>query len=692
MKKITFFTPDELREKLRMKAEERLGNKDNQHVLPETKEEALRLLYELQIHLIELEVQNENLWQMKVESDVQLKRYAELYNDLYDSAPVGYCTVSRDDGVIIKANRTAAQLLGIAREELIGSRLWGLVAADSRAVVSALLRDVSAKKNCSASAIFLRSGQEPFWVHIEARVSDSTRSCRLTFVDINAHKQAEAQLEKLSMVASKTTNAIIITDAARLITWVNDGFTTLTEYTFAEALGKKPGVLLQGAETDWKTILAMREAMSRAEGFEVEVVNYTKSKKMYWVHSKTDPIYGDDGVLKGFISIQTNITKRKDEERRLRFKAELLNHIAESAIATDVEGKITYWNTAAEALYGWTAEEAIGEMITEVIISNQHREEAQRIFNALAKGERWSGQFAVRHKDGTRFDVHVTDIPVFDNQGSLIGVLGISRAVTEHDRAEEKLKTMEANLNAIFDSSVQLLYLINTDFSILAFNNAAAVGTRRAFGKEMVIGDDMRNFILPEHKEQFEENFRRALQGETIQLERSADIPNAGRIRFEFRYVPIIDANGQVRGVSFTALDITKRLEFKQTALGQEKQASELSGLNAAVAEYITISTATQGNVVLNVRDDIAYLEGAKDYTRFFTHSGKDYLTFGALGKWEERLLKHGYIRVHRSTIVNLDAIRSWKHDEKVIILTMLNGAQVNVSRGYKAHFLSVVR
>lgn len=691
MKKFTFSTPDELREKLRLKAEERLGNGDNQLVLPKTKQEALRLLYELQIHIIELEVQNENLWQMKVESDVQLKRYAELYNDLYDSAPVGYCTVSRDDGVITKANRTAAQLLGIQRDELIGSRLWFLVAADSHAVVRALLRDVSEKKNCSATAIFLRSGQEPFWVHIEARISDSARSCRLTFVDINAHKQAEEQLEKLSMVASKTTNAIIITDAARHITWVNDGFTMLTEYTFAEALGKKPGALLQGAETDWKTILAMREAMGRAEGFEVELVNYTKSKKMYWVHSKTDPIYGDDGTLKGFISIQTNITKRKDEELRLRFKAELLNNIGDSVIATDVEGKIIYWNTAAEALYGWTAEEAIGEMITEIIVSNQHQEEAQRIFTDLAKGERWSGQFAVRHKDGTRFDVHVTDIPVFDDQGSLIGVFGISRAVTEHDRTAEKHKILEASLNALFDSSVQLLYLINTDFSILAFNSAAAVSTRRAFGKEMVVGDDVRNYILSEHKEQFEKNFHRALQGETIRLERSTDIPNTA-VRFDLSYVPVIDEDGLVIGVSFTALDITKRLQLEQTARGQEKQALELLSPNAAIAEYITISTATQGKVVLNVRDDIAYLEGAKDYTRFYTHSGKHYLTFGALGKWEERLLKQGYIRVHRSTIVNLDAIRSWKHDEKVIILTMLNGAQVKVSRGYKAHFLSVVR
>lgn len=691
MKKFTFSTVDELREQLRMKAEDRLGNEGNHLVLPETKQEALRLLYELQIHLIELEVQNENLWQMKIESEVQLKRYAELYNDLYDSAPVGYLTVSRDDGVITRANLTAAQLLGVEREELVGSRLGLLVAAESRAVVNTLLRDVSEKKNCSASAIFLRSEQEPFWVHIEARMSDSARSCRLTFVDINAHKQTEEQLEKLSMVASKTTNAIIITDAQRRITWVNDGFTMLTEYTFAEALGKKPGALLQGAETDWKTILAMREALERAEGFDVEVVNYTKSKKMYWVHSKTDPIYGDDGALKGFISIQTNITKRKDEELRLRFKAELLKNIGESVIATDIEGKITYWNAAAEALYGWTAEEATGAMITEIIVSNQHQEEAQKIFDGLAKGERWSGQFAVRHKDGTLFDVHVTDIPVFDDQGSISGVIGISRAVTEQDRAEEKLKILEASLHVLFDSSVQLLYLINTDFSIIAFNSAAAVSTRRAFGKEMIIGNDVRNYILPEHKEQFEKNFHRALKGETIRLERSTDIHTIS-VRFDLSYVPVIDEDGLVRGVFFTAMDITKRLQLEQTALAQEQQTEEFPSPKAAIAEYITISTATQGNVMLNMREDIAYLEGAKDYTRFVTHTGKHYLTFGAIGKWEKQFLSQGFIRIHRSTIVNIDAIRSWEYKDKIIVLTLLNGTNVNVSRGYKAHFLSKVK
>ncbi len=693
MKKLTDAKQDELRQKLRMKAEERLGNTSAESTLPEGTAETARLLHELQIHIIELEVQNEALWQMKEESDAQIQRYSEQYHDLYDNAPVGYCTVSRDDGTILKVNQTAAHLLGIESDELLGIRLALLVSMESRPMVNALLEQAFEQREKETSSVMLLRGwREPFWAHIEVRANKNVRSCRIMFMDITEQKQKEELLQTLSTVASKTTNTVIITNPSGYTTWVNESFSQLTEYSSIEVLGKKPGTLLQDAETDWATILTMRNAISEAKGFDVEIVNYTKSKIPYWVHIKCDPLFDTNGALTGFIGIQANITERKKVEARLRFKAELLNNLGEAIIATDVHGHITYWNAVAQDLYGWSAAEAMGNMITDIIPSNQKKEQAQEIFIRLAKGERWSGRFAVQHKDGTEFEVMVTDIPLFDGNGTVVGVFGISRAISEQDRAEEKLRMIEANLNAIFDSSVQLLYLIDPHFHVLAFNNTAAVGIRRAFQKEIILGDDIRDYIMPEDKEQFEKNFHRALQGETVQIERSANIPTIGTLWFEFRYVPVIDAEGHVRGVSFITLDITQRLQMEQSARQYKEQSSELLLPSAPNAEYITIATATQGNVMLNMRNDIAYLEGAKDYTRFVTHTGKQYLTFGALGKWEERFLPHGFIRVHRSTIVNIDAIRSWEHKDKTIVITLLNGTNINVSRGYKAHFLSIVK
>lgn len=577
MKKSDHSTQEELRHILRMKAEERLHGSLFQNNTPpdESNDEVLRLLYELQIHTIELEVQNENLWQMKVENEIQLRRYSELYSDLYDSAPLGYCTISREDGTILKANLTAARLLEIERDELIGVRFGLLVSAEFREAVSRLINqdisndtDAVQRKNLNISARLLRSWQEPFWVNLQARQSDSPRSCRLMFVDTDEQKQREELLEKLSMVASKTTNTIIITNAAGYVTWVNEAFTKLTEYSFSEAVGKKPGSFLQGKDTDWATILMMRNAIRQAEGFETEVLNYTKHTQPYWIHIKTDPLFDHDGALTGFIAIQTDITQRKQEELRLQFKAQLLNTIGESVIATDKEGKIIFWNAAAESLYGWSEEEAMGNIITEIIASHQSKDEAEEIFRLLVNGEQWSGKFKARRKDGREFVVMVTDIPLLDDNGNMYAIVGMSRPM------------------AMYDSS-----------------------------------SSPKNSLHDANKLLENESLRHSTNG-----------------------------------------------------------------------EYITITTATQGNVVLNIRNDIAYLEGAKDYTRFVTHTGKHYITFGALGKWEERILPQGFIRVHRSSIVNIDAIRSWEYKDKIIVITLLNGTTINVSRGYKAHFLSTVK
>jgi PAS domain S-box-containing protein len=113
---------------------------------------------------------------------------------------------------------------------------------------------------------------------------------------------------------------------------------------------------------------------------------------------------------------------------------------------------------------------------------------------------------------------------------------------------------------------------------------------------------------------------------------------------------------------------------------------------DALYGDFVTIATATQGNIVLDAKKDILYLEGADDYTRFTTASGKEYTTFGSVGKWEQRLFAQGFLRVHRSTIVNFHAIHSWHFEDNIVFLNMRDGKQIRVSKGYKAYFLSYVR
>jgi PAS domain S-box-containing protein len=105
-----------------------------------------------------------------------------------------------------------------------------------------------------------------------------------------------------------------------------------------------------------------------------------------------------------------------------------------AVIATNAAGEIIYWGDGATRMYGWTREEVMGRVIVDVTPSELSRDLATSILETLRSGHPWSGEFQVRGKEGNRFEARVTDIPVHDNAGELIGIVGISRRTGYLDR------------------------------------------------------------------------------------------------------------------------------------------------------------------------------------------------------------------------------------------------------------------
>src|ERR671910_1049948 len=132
-----------------------------------------------------------------------------------------------------------------------------------------------------------------------------------------------------------------------------------------------------------------------------------------------------------------DITGRKRAEERIRFQRRLLDAIGQAIIATDLQGKIIYWNRAAKELYGWSPEEVMGRPIVEVTPSEELLERAEEIMSELRAGRSWSGEFAVRRKDGSTFPAMITDSPIYDERGTLVGILGVTTDFTELKKAEE---------------------------------------------------------------------------------------------------------------------------------------------------------------------------------------------------------------------------------------------------------------
>lgn len=141
-------------------------------------------------------------------------------------------------------------------------------------------------------------------------------------------RRAEEELRTLALVASRTDNAVLITDAMGRIEYFNEGFQRLTGYTPDEARGKTPGDLLQGPETDPATIEFMRQQLGAGVPFRVEVLNYSKSGRKYWVAIEVQPVWNESGELAHFIAIESEITDRRRSEQRLRMQGQVLEQVA----------------------------------------------------------------------------------------------------------------------------------------------------------------------------------------------------------------------------------------------------------------------------------------------------------------------------------------------------------------------------
>jgi PAS domain S-box-containing protein len=178
---------------LRRRAEERLKQTLAERP-PLTEPEVQRLLHDLEVHQIELEMQNSELRQAREETELLL----EQYTGLYDFAPVGYFTLNQDGG-ISASNLAGATLLGVERSRLIGRSFVPFITPQDRPAFTSFLGKVIAgmgKEELELGLAPLQEGNTPLFVKIEAVTDASGRKCRVAVIDITKRRQVEEELER----------------------------------------------------------------------------------------------------------------------------------------------------------------------------------------------------------------------------------------------------------------------------------------------------------------------------------------------------------------------------------------------------------------------------------------------------------------------------------------------------------------
>jgi PAS domain S-box-containing protein len=309
---------------LRRRAEERLQIRPADPHEPLSEVEMRRLVHELQVHQIELEMQNEELRDVRTELEVALARHT----DFYDFAPVGFITLTRG-GAIALTNLTGAHLLGRERAALRGKFLEKFIAASERRAFSAFLHRAFATDSRQSCELTLENdGQTARIVQINARRSPDEQECRMVLVNITERKRVEEALRirenQLAGIIGSAMDGIITVDEEQKIILFNSAAERLFGYSRAQVTNQSLDMLLPEPDrTRHRSHIqgfATTGITTRKMGSPSPVVGRRSNGDVFPVEASISQI--EISGQRFFTAIVRDISKRLRAEKQMREDAE----------------------------------------------------------------------------------------------------------------------------------------------------------------------------------------------------------------------------------------------------------------------------------------------------------------------------------------------------------------------------------
>lgn len=280
------------------------------------------------------------------------------------------------------------------------------------------------------------------------------------------------------------------------------------------------------------------------------------------------------------------------------FLAAIIASSDDAIVSKDLNGIIRSWNEGARRIFGYEADEIVGQSILRLIPEELHHEE-DFILGKIRAGERVDHFETIRvRKNGERFPISVTISPIRDDSGTIVGASKIGRDISDRRRADES----RFQLAAIVDSADDAIISKDLNGIITSWNNAA----RRLFGYEEdeIIGQSILRLIPENLRREEEEILRKLRAGEKIEHYETKRVAKSGEIReMSITISPIRDSKGQVIGGSKIARDISDRKKVEHLAVEAEKIA--ITGrMAAAIAHEINNPLASVLNLIFLARQD----------------------------------------------------------------------------------------
>ena len=544
-------------------------------------------------------------------AEAALRETEATLESFYDSSPMfmGVAELEEDDIVLVYENKTAAAFVGSTREELRG-RLASEVGAP-RGMIRLWIQHYRRSRTEGAPVRF--EYEQPMaagarWVSATVSfigMADSGRP-RFSYVaeDITDRKHAEHVLreseQRYRSLFENSIDAIFSIDVNGRFLTANPAGLALSGYSLDE-LRERTFADLCALEHLEKAMQAFLADL-RGEQREIETAFIRRDGARVQVFVSGVPVRVGDRIV-GVFGIARDITAQKHDGQAMETERTLLRTLIDllpdHIYVKDPESRFLLANkTCAQIMGAASPQELIGKSDTDYFPEKEAAEFRADEVRVLAGGELVNKEERVTLPDGTPRFLSTTKVPLRDNDGKIIGLAGTGRDITDRNKAEEALRESrdaleqrviertaelsgeKAKLDAILESTNDLISALDLDFRFIAFNEAYRHQIHQRYGTRITLGMRLQDALngAPAQLAKSQELWGRAFEGEEFAVEYTVDAGESEAQRiYETHFNPIRSPQGKITGASLIARDITDREQVLEVLRESEDRWRSLS-------------------------------------------------------------------------------------------------------------------
>ncbi|HEY3973177.1 MAG TPA: PAS domain S-box protein [Candidatus Sulfotelmatobacter sp.] len=498
--------------------------------------------------------------------------YEREYTKAILNAVIDPLVVLDDKLHVQTANRAFHILFGVSRDKTqgisirkLGDHEWET--SEAWASVEASLGRHTQFKTIEIEGELPVIGRRIFVLDAHELGRDRNTLIVLTFHDVTERKQAERTTSLLAAIVDCSDDAIISKKLDGTITSWNNSAERLFGYSAGEAIGELITLIIpwerRSEEEDILRRLAQGEVVDH-----FETVRKRKDGTTLDVSLTISPIRDAAGRVIGASKVARDITDRKRAERALAEQARLLDLSNDAIFVRDAADRVTYWNSAATELYGFTREEALGQ-VSHDLLCTQFPAALEEIKEQLHREERWSGELVHVRKDGT--EIIVASRWALDQRGGgdRRCVLETNNDITQQKRTEKALRESEERFRAIVETTPECVKLLAADGTLLHMNLSGLQMVGARSGDE-VAGRSVYDLVAPEDRERYKSFNESICRGERGSLQFAMVGLDGNRRYMETHAAPLRNSDETIIHLAVTS-DISQRKQAEQ-ALRESEQ------------------------------------------------------------------------------------------------------------------------